>query len=108
MGQFKDAIDKQFPPKTDDERAAHYAARLQRDRAAPFRVVYLFFALISAIPFVYSVSASAFPMAAPMAAAAVAARNNQSNPEPDVWKDGPCKGKVRASCTWFLNGVEQK
>lgn len=27
MGQFKDAIDKQFPPKTDQERAEYYARR---------------------------------------------------------------------------------
>lgn len=36
MGQFRDAFDKQFPPKTDQERAVYYASRRVRESQAPF------------------------------------------------------------------------
>lgn len=105
------AIDKQWPRPSAADRADYLRRRAVLDgRPAP-RWQYLLAVLaLSVIPLVYCVAANAGPViVAPLsAAAAVAQRNNEPKPEPEVWKDGPCKGHVRGSCTWFVNGVEQK
>ncbi len=35
MRQFRDAFDKQFPPKTDQQRASYLATRDQRESPTP-------------------------------------------------------------------------
>lgn len=109
MGQFKDAIDKQFPPKTDEDRTAYYAARRRNDVGTPRLALILLAALVCAAPFLYMASANATPFLAPLSAAAsVAQRNNQPKPAPEIWKDGPCKGQIRGQCSWFVNGVKHQ
>jgi len=59
---------------------------------------------------VWPFHADAAPVIVPVmsAGAVVSQRNNEPKPAPEIWKDGPCKGEVRGSCSWFVNGVEQK
>lgn len=110
MGQFKDAIDKQFPPKTDEQRAAYYAVRRHLEARTPaWMWIAAGLALLFAASLLYVSSANATPFVAPLStAAAVAQRNNEPKAAPEIWMDGPCKGRVRGTCTWFVNGVEQK
>lgn len=107
MGQFRDALDKQFPPKTDEQRAAYYAVRRHLEVRTPaWQWIAAGSALLFAASLLYASSVSATPFVAPLSAAsAVAQRNNEAKPAPEVWKDGPCKGKVRGTCVWYVNGV---
>lgn len=53
MGQFRDALDKQFPPKTDEQRAAYYALRRHLEVRTPAWQFIAVGAVLLAVPFIY-------------------------------------------------------
>lgn len=114
MGQFRDALDKQFPPKTDEQRAAYYAVRRHLDARTPaWQFIAAGSVLLAIALFLWTSSANAAPVFAPaMSAAAVSSQRNSQECEQSksvhcanwsvaggTWESGPCKGRSHFECT---------